>query len=124
MDYIRKNLLEHLRDLSFWKEFLESELNYKKESVTLITEDALKSLSYDNQTTELSKAMAEENKRLEQLLENREKHKQKLEEEKKSEKKSPRYSPGKSNKKSGASARNRKSTGSVSDRIMSAGKKK
>jgi len=30
MDYIRKNLVEHLRDLSFWKEFLENEVDFKK----------------------------------------------------------------------------------------------
>jgi len=102
-------------------------LTSKKEFITLINEDTLKSLSYDDQSIELSKAVAEENKRLEQLLENREKYKQKFEEEKKSDKKSPRHSPQQSPKpgkrKSAASSRNRKSTGSVTERIHT-GKKK
>jgi len=100
MDYIRKNLVEHLRDLSFWKEFLENEVDFKKESVTLISEESVKSLSYESQGIELSKAVAEENKRLEHLLENRQKYKLKLEEEKKSEKfPSPQQSPVISTKK-------------------------
>jgi len=126
MDFIRKNLVEHLRDLSFWKEFLENEVDFKKESITLINEETIKSLSYEGQTTELSKAVAEENKRLEHLLENRQKYKLKLEEEKKKLEKfqSVQQSPVVSGKKKSAASKNRKSTGSVTDRIIHSSKKK
>jgi len=89
IDFLRKNLLEHLRDLDYWKEFLERERDYRKDDITLLKEDNLKSLSYDDQVFELSKAVGNENTRLEKILEERERYAKELEEKKKEKKPEP-----------------------------------
>jgi len=68
LDAIRKNLLEHVADLSIWKEFLEQDRDYKVPSVTLTGEDSVKGKEFEQQIGLLNKALSEENDRLEDLL--------------------------------------------------------
>jgi len=68
LDAIRKNLLEHVADLSIWKEFLEQDRDYKAPSVSLTAEDSVKGKEFEQQIALLNKALSEENDRLEVLL--------------------------------------------------------
>jgi len=68
LDGIRKNLLEHISDLSIWKEFLEQDRDYKAPSATLVADDSLKDKDFSQQIGALNKALHEENERLENLL--------------------------------------------------------
>jgi hypothetical protein len=68
LDAIRKNLLEHVADLSIWKEFLEQDRDYKAPSVTLVQEDAVKGKEFEGQIAALNSALVDENVRLEKLL--------------------------------------------------------
>lgn len=76
MDFLRKNILEHLREIDGWKEFLEKGRHFNKEPVKLLLEDELKTKSPEVQIEMLNQAIVEENKRLEQILEEREKEKE------------------------------------------------
>lgn len=71
LDAIRKNLLEHVSDLNVWKEFLEQDRDYKNPKVTLTSEDAIKSQSFEDQLAALTKELSAENDRLEGLLSGR-----------------------------------------------------
>jgi chromosome segregation ATPase len=68
LDAIRKNLLEHVADLSIWKEFLEQDRDYKSPSANLTSEDSVKGKEFEQQIALLNKALHEENERLEDLL--------------------------------------------------------
>jgi hypothetical protein len=68
LDAIRKNLLEHVADLSIWKEFLEQDRDYKAPSASLTSEDSVKGKEFEQQIATLNKALHEENERLEDLL--------------------------------------------------------
>jgi len=68
LDAIRKNLLEHVADLSIWKEFLEQDRDYKTPSASLTSEDSVKGKEFEQQIALLNKALHEENERLEDLL--------------------------------------------------------
>jgi len=68
LDAIRKNLLEHVSDLSIWKEFLEQDRDYKAPQVTLVKEDEVKDKVFAGQIAALNQALEDENVRLEQLL--------------------------------------------------------
>jgi len=68
LDAIRKNLLEHVADLSIWKEFLEQDRDYKAPSASLVAEDSVKGKEFEVQIGILNKALHEENERLENLL--------------------------------------------------------
>jgi len=110
MEYIRKNLTEHLQDLAYWKEFLEKEYDFKKETVKLLTEDNLKNDSFNDQYLKMSKAVVEENKRVESILEEREKAKKKDDDKKSTPEASQVISPKDSPRTKRASRKdNRKS---------------
>jgi len=68
LDAIRKNLLEHVSDLSIWKEFLEQDRDYKAPQVTLVKEDDVKGKEFAGKIASLNQALVDENVRLEQLL--------------------------------------------------------
>lgn len=71
LDAIRKNLLEHVADLSIWKEFLEQDRDYKAPAATLTDEESVKGKDFEQQISLLNKALTEENERLEELLKGR-----------------------------------------------------
>ena len=72
IEVLRKNLLEHLRDMNVWKDFLEQEREYKSETVQLQTEKAISTSSLEDQLAYLSDSLKTENTKLEQLLKERE----------------------------------------------------
>lgn len=72
LDELRKNLLEHLRDMGTWKGYLEQNREYDSETIQNRTEKDIADRSFEDQLDHLSEALATENKKLEGLLKARE----------------------------------------------------
>lgn len=68
LEVLRKNLLEHLRDMNTWKEYLEQDREYESEKVQLRTEKEIADRSFEDQVDALATSLAAENRRLEVLL--------------------------------------------------------
>jgi len=122
MEFLRKNLLEHLYDLDFSKEFLEQERQFKKEDVQLLKKEDIQNLSYDDQALKLTKALEEENKRLENLLEEREKFHNRPEKNQ-SPPGSPPSSPLASPERSARKPKGKKSDVNVPEKVQKKSKK-
>jgi hypothetical protein len=72
LDALRKNLLEHLRDMTTWKVYLEQDRQYPSETIQTTTESAIAQSSFEDQLTALSTALSSENTKLQLLLKDRE----------------------------------------------------
>lgn len=72
LDTLRKNLEEHLRDMTTWKVYLEQDRSYPSETIQTTTESAISQSSFEDQLTALSSALASENTKLQTLLKDRE----------------------------------------------------
>jgi putative protein kinase ArgK-like GTPase of G3E family len=68
LDTLRKNLLEHLKDMNTWKGYLEQDREYDSEKVQAKAEKEIITLAFEDQLEFLSGALADENKRLHDLL--------------------------------------------------------
>jgi hypothetical protein len=72
LDTLRKNLLEHLKDMNTWKGYLEQDREYDSEKVHAKAEKEIITLAFEDQLEFLSTALSDENKRLHALLEDHE----------------------------------------------------
>jgi cortexillin 1/2 len=72
LELIRKNLLEHLGDMTTWKGYLEQDREYESEQVQARTEKEITDRSFEDQCEYLADALASENRKLEVLLKQRE----------------------------------------------------
>ena len=68
LDALRKNLLEHLRDMNVWKDYLEQDRSYESEKVQLRAEAEIADRTFEDQLEYLTDALGSENKRLDELL--------------------------------------------------------
>jgi cortexillin 1/2 len=68
LDALRKNLLEHLRDMNVWKDYLEQDRSYESEKVQIRAEAEIADRSFEDQLEYLTDALGSENKRLDELL--------------------------------------------------------
>lgn len=68
LDALRKNLLEHLRDMNIWKDYLEQDRSYESEKIQLRAEAEVADRSFEDQLEYLTDALGSENKRLDELL--------------------------------------------------------
>lgn len=68
LDVLRKNLLEHLRDMNTWKDYLEQDREYESEKIQLRTEKEIADRSFEDQVDALATSLAAENRKLEVLL--------------------------------------------------------
>lgn len=68
LDALRKNLLEHLRDMNIWKGYLEQDRTYDSEKIQIRAEAEVSDRSFEDQLEYLSDALSSENKRLDELL--------------------------------------------------------
>jgi cortexillin 1/2 len=66
LDIIRKNLIEHLNDMSYWKDYLEQDREFEK--VSERSEKEIVERSFEDQVDYLTSAVSEENRRLQVLL--------------------------------------------------------
>jgi chromosome segregation ATPase len=72
LDTLRKNLLEHLKDMNTWKVYLEQDRQYQAETIQQTTESSIAKSSFEDQLTVLSTALTSENTKLQLLLKDRE----------------------------------------------------
>jgi chromosome segregation ATPase len=86
LDVLRKNLLEHVKDMNTWKEFLEQERDYEADTIQTKTEKEIISLSFEEQLEYLARALSDENKRLQALLEDHDREKREKARKEKSDK--------------------------------------
>lgn len=68
LDALRKNLLEHLRDMNVWKDYLEQDRDYESEKVQIRAEAEIADRPFVDQLDYLKDALGDENKRLDELL--------------------------------------------------------
>lgn len=72
LDALRKNLLEHLRDMNTWKGYLEQDRDYESEQIQIRAEAEISDRAFEDQLEYLTDALGSENKKLEELLRQRE----------------------------------------------------
>jgi len=87
LDTLRKNLLEHLKDMNTWKVYLEQDRQYQAETIQVTTESAISSSSFEDQLTALSSSLSSENSKLQLLLKDREREEAEKKAAKEAEKK-------------------------------------
>lgn len=68
LDALRKNLLEHLRDMNIWKDYLEQDRQYESEKIQLRAEGEIADRPFEDQLEYLTDSLGAENKRLDELL--------------------------------------------------------
>lgn len=68
LDALRKNLLEHLRDMNIWKDYLEQDREYESEQIQIRAEGEIADRSFEDQLEYLTDALGSENRRLDELL--------------------------------------------------------
>lgn len=68
LDTLRKNLLEHLRDMNIWKGYLEQDRDYESEKIQIRAEAEISDRTFEDQLEYLSDALGSENKKLDELL--------------------------------------------------------
>lgn len=71
LDVLRKNLLEHLRDMNVWKDYLEQDRQYESEKIQIRAEGEIADRPFEDQLEFLSGELSAENKRLDELLSQR-----------------------------------------------------
>jgi hypothetical protein len=68
LDALRKNLLEHLRDMNIWKGYLEQDRDYESEKIQIRAEAEISDRTFEDQLEYLTDALGAENKKLDELL--------------------------------------------------------
>lgn len=71
LDALRRNLLEHLRDMNIWKDYLEQDRQYESEKIQIRAEGEIADRPFEDQLEFLTDALGAENKRLDELLSQR-----------------------------------------------------
>jgi hypothetical protein len=66
LDILRKNLIEHLNDMNYWKDYLEQDREFEK--VPERNEKEIVERSFEEQVDYLNSALTDENRRLQVLL--------------------------------------------------------
>jgi hypothetical protein len=66
LDILRKNLIEHLNDMNYWKDYLEQDREFEK--VPERNEKEIVDRSFEDQVDYLTSALTDENRRLQVLL--------------------------------------------------------